>query len=114
MYKAPIFYNKGNRSNAYLVKEIMEATPQKLLIKIYDYAIVNCKKGNMVQTNNALSELINALRFDDEKAKNISTGLLKLYQFCQDEMRKKNHDIVFKILSDLREAWITIFNNTPN
>lgn len=113
MYQANTYTNKANKSNAYLAKEILEASPQKLLIKVYDFAIANCKAGNMVKTNNAINELINALRFDDPKAKEISIGLLRLYQFCQEQMRKGDHNIVYKILTELKEAWLKIFNENP-
>ncbi len=102
--------NKSTQLNPYLVKEILEASPQKLLIKIYDFAITHCQLGNMEKTNRALDELINSLNFEDEKAKEISIGLLRLYQFCQDQMRKHNTEIVLKILTDLKDAWLTIFN----
>jgi flagellar protein FliS len=104
------YNNRASQANSYLVKEILEATPQKLIIKIYDFAIANCQKHDMVRTNRALSELISALNFQDEKAREISIGLMRLYQFCQEEMRKKNYDIVYKILTELRETWLTIFN----
>lgn len=113
MYQPSMLYNKTNRANAYLAKEILESSPQKLLLKVYDFAIVNCKAGNMEKTNKALNELINALRFDDEKAKNVSIGLLKLYQFCQEQMRQGDTDIVYKILTELKEAWLTIFMENP-
>ena len=109
MYKSPSYLKPTNRANAYLVKEILDADPQKLLLKIYDFAIVNCQKGNLAKTNQALTELISALNFETDETKNISVGLLKLYQFCQDQMRQSNYNIVLKILTDLREAWITVF-----
>jgi flagellar protein FliS len=104
------YNNRASQVNPYLMKEILEASPQKLLIKIYDFAIMNCQKGDMVKTNKALSELINSLNFQDESCREISLGLLKLYKFCQEEMRKKNYEIVHKILSELRETWLKIFN----
>jgi flagellar protein FliS len=110
MYNTAYTFNRGNQVNQYLVKEIMEATPQQLLIKIYDFAIVNCQKHNLEKTNKAIQELINSLRFDLEEAKEISIGLLKLYQFCQESMRQKNYDVVYKILTELRETWLNIFN----
>ena len=109
MFQTSLSHNKTNRANAYLTKEILEASPQKLLLKVFDFAIANCKAGNMEKTNKALNELINALRYDDEKAKEISIGLLKLYQFCQEQMRKGDTEIVYQILTDLRETWNTIF-----
>lgn len=114
MYQTALQYqHKFNKANAYIVKEILESPQQKLLLKVYDFAIVNCKAGNMDKTNRALNELINALRFDDPKAKEVSIGLLKLYQFCQEQMRRGDKDIVYKILTDLKEAWVTIFKANP-
>ncbi|MBK7104466.1 MAG: flagellar protein FliS [Ignavibacteriae bacterium] len=101
--------NPNNRANAYLVNEILNASPQKLLLKVYDFAIAQCKNENLEKTNKALAELINALRFDNVEANEISMGLKRLYEFCQDQMRKKNYDIVFKILTELRETWIKAF-----
>lgn len=102
--------NKANQLNSYLVKEIMEATPQQLILKIYDFAIVNCQKKNIEKTNKAIQELINSLKFEGgDDVKQIAVGLLKLYQFCQEEVRKKEFDIVLKILTDLRDTWRSAF-----
>jgi flagellar protein FliS len=96
-------------ANAYLANEILNASPQKLLLKVYDFAIAQCKNKNLEKTNKALSELINALRFDDKDSYDIAIGLKQLYEFCQDQMRKKNYDIVVKILTELRETWSKAF-----
>ncbi|MDP3682599.1 MAG: flagellar protein FliS [Ignavibacteria bacterium] len=110
MQYSALAYNNQKRMNQYLVKEIMEATPQQLLIKVYDFAIANCNKHNMIKTNNAIQELINSLNFDTEPVKDISTGLLRLYLYCQDQMRKKNYEIVSTILVDLRATWLEAFS----
>jgi flagellar protein FliS len=102
--------NTQNRLNPYLIKEISEGTPQQIFIKIYDFAIVNCKKKDLIKTNTAIQELINALRFDDE-FREFSTGLYKLYLFCQEQMRKKNYGIVLTILTELRDSWINTINS---
>lgn len=110
MYQAGLSYNQQNKMNPYLIKEIMEATPQQLLIKVYDFAIVNCQRQNLIKTNKAIQELINTLRFDDESTKDLALGLYKLYQFCQEQMRQQNFEIVHKILVELRETWQKAFN----
>ncbi len=110
MYNMTLAKRNSNRINNYLVKEILESTPQQLLIKIYDFAILNCQRRNLAKTNSALQELINSLRWDSEEVAEISSGLNNLYQYCQDEMRNKNYDIVLKILTELRESWLTAFN----
>ncbi len=112
MNSTNIFNKNTNRKlNPYLVKEILEATPQKLIIKLYDFAILHCQKGDMIKTNKAIGELVRGLNFEDERAKEISAGLLSLYQFAQEQMRQKNYDIVLKILTELRDTWKTVFNS---
>ena len=103
--------SSSKKLNPYLVKEILEATPEKLILKLYDFAILHCQKGDMIKTNQAISELIRGLNFDDENVKEISVGLLSLYQFAQEQMRQKNYEIVLKILTELRDSWKTIFNS---
>jgi flagellar protein FliS len=101
---------RAKRVNAYLSKDILDASPQKLLIKVYDYAITNCRKNDMLKTNKALSELINSLNFENNETKEFSLGLMSLYQFCQDQMRKGKNEIVENILTELRTSWIDIFS----
>ncbi len=100
-----------NRANKYLINDILDASPQKLLIKIFDFAIAQSKNGNLEKTNKALMELISALRFDNEEVSQISIGLKKLYEFCQEQMRKQNYDIVVKILTELRQSWIAALSS---
>ena len=62
MYSSKFNNNKNSKLNPYFVKEILESNQQQLLIKIYDFAIINCQKHDLYKTNAALQELINALR----------------------------------------------------
>ena len=79
-------------------------------MKIYDFAIAQCKNKNLEKTNKALMTLITGLRFDDQESLEISIGLKRLYEFCQDQMRQQNYDIVEKILIELRATWLSAFN----
>jgi len=92
--------------NPYLLNNIMDATPAQLLLKVYDFAVVNCKKKDLSKTNAAIQTLIDALRFDGEEGvKEFSIGLLRLYQYCQEQMRKGNFEGVLLVLTELRESW---------
>jgi flagellar protein FliS len=105
-------FNTANQKiNQYLNNEILSATPEQLIMRIYDFAIVNCQKHNMIKTNDALQVLINALNFDNPAAKEISIGLFRLYQFCQDQMRKRKYEIVQKVLTELKESWEKALKN---
>ncbi|MDH7603913.1 MAG: flagellar protein FliS [Melioribacter sp.] len=108
MYTAQTLRNK---SNPYIFNQINNATPQELILKVYDFAILNCQKNDMLKTNDAIQVLINSLNFDDPAAKEISIGLLRLYQYCQEQMRKHNNQIVLKILTELRDTWVNALKN---
>ncbi len=105
------------KANAYFVKEIMDSLPHELLFKVYDFAITHCQKRDVEKTNRAISELINALNFEDQNTRELSTSLLQLYQFAQEQVRRGNFDMAMKILSGLRETWQelfdTLFNSVP-
>ena len=107
MYNARTLPVNNKRSNQYVTNDIMCAKPEELIMKIYDFAIVNSKKNNMIKTNEALQALINALNFDHPEAKEISANLLNIYLYCQDQMRKQKNDNVTKILTELRDTWRT-------
>jgi flagellar protein FliS len=108
----PALARKQNSGvNQYLVNDIMSSTQEKLLLKVYDYAITNCRLHNLEKTNKAIRQLISGLKFDDENSdvNNFSIGIYRLYMYCQDQMRKKNYEVVERILTELRESWTQTF-----
>ena len=109
MYQTSV--NQRNKLNPFLSNQILQSTPEQLFVKIYDYAIVHAEKKDMIKTNNAIQELISILNFQDESYRELSTNLLNLYHFCQEEARKQNFDIVKNILSELRDSWISVINS---
>ncbi|HRP92183.1 MAG TPA: flagellar protein FliS [Ignavibacteriaceae bacterium] len=104
MYQAAVL-NKS-KINPYLSNQILNASPEQLFIKVFDFAVVHSEKKDMIKTNNAIQELIGFLRFDDESYKDLAINLIKLYQFCQDQARKGNFEIVTTILTELRNSWL--------
>jgi len=109
MYQAAVLNKRS--VNLYLADQILNASPEQLLLKAYDYAVVHAEKKDMIKTNRALQVLIGFLRFDDESYIELSYRLLRLYQFCEDQSRKSNFEIVTKILSELRESWLQAVQN---
>jgi len=111
MMTSPYMNKQNNLADIYLTKEIMEATPQKLLLKVYDFTIQQAHQKDMLKTNKGLQVLIDSLTFEIPEAKEIAVGFLRLYQYCQDQARKRDFDIVVRILTDLRDAWRTMFRD---
>lgn len=100
------------KQNPYVVNEVLGATPEKLLLKVYDFAIVHCERKDISKANQAVQELINALNFNDEEAQPISNGLLRLYQFCQDQIRKQEFQTAKEILVQLKSTWVEAFSQS--
>ena len=97
----------SKRKNQYITNEIFGVSPEQLIMKVFNFALISCQKHDMIKTNEALQVLINALNFDHPEAKEISVGFFRIYSYCQDQMRKKNYEIVHKTLSELKETWET-------
>ncbi len=109
MYQAAVL-NKS-KLNPYLTNQILNASPEELFIKVFDFAVVSSEKKDLIKTNTAIQELINFLRFDDDSTKELAVNLIQLYQFCQEQARKRNFEIVTTILIELRESWIKAIEN---
>ncbi len=103
-------YKSTNMAGKYIKHEIENASQPELVLKIFDFAITSCKKGDMEKTNNAIGVLISALRFDREDLKKISVDLLRLYQFVQDKMREGDTDISLTILQTLKNTFKEVFD----
>lgn len=109
MYQAAV--QNRSKLNPYLANQILNATPEQLLIKVFDFAVVHSEKKDMIKTNSAIQELIGMLRFDDDSYKDLAINLIGLYQYCQGQARKNNYEIVTKILTELRESWLQAIQN---
>ena len=110
MYTAGSF-TQARKINQYLLNDLNTSGPEQLIMKVYDFAILNCNKKNMIKTNEALQVLINTLNFEESAAKEISIGLFRLYTYCQDQMRKQKYSEVLKILTELRNSWREALQN---
>lgn len=103
--------NSSQRANQYLINDIMSASPEELIMKVFSFAILQCQKKNMIKTNEAIQVLIDALNFDHPEAKKVSIGFFRIYRYLQEQMRQKNYDIVLKTLTELKETWETALKN---
>lgn len=89
-------------------EEILNATPDKLMIKVYDYVIGACNRKDRDKATTGLVQLIDSLNFDytDE-----ALGLLNLYRYCLKNLKEDGFDKVVDIMNQLKESWIEALNN---
>lgn len=109
-YKNPAL-NKHNQKNIhfYLENQILNAKPEELILKVYDFILVNMKAKNYSKANAGLVELIAALNFDYQE---ISLGFFRLYVYCQELIRKEKWDEAYSIIKELRDTWAKAFKLT--
>lgn len=104
MFESKSAIINGKKLQSYQRSQILGLDPVHLLLKVYDFTILNCKKNDVTKASKGLVELISALNFDYEE---ISLGLFRLYQYCMDKIKKGEFDEVVSILQNLRESWVS-------
>lgn len=99
-------YNSKRAYSGYKTNEITSLSPAQLILKLYDYIIVNARKKNYSNVSVGLTHLIAALNFD---YKDISIGFFRLYRYCQNQARNGNFVEVEKVVGELRSTWAQAF-----
>jgi flagellin-specific chaperone FliS len=93
-------------ANKYRSEQLLHLSPAEVIQKLYDVAIVSCKRGDWSLAHRALNELIVALNFDQ---KELSVGLFRLYDYCKVCIRNGNAGEAARVLEELRGAWAESF-----
>lgn len=97
----------GRGADQYQKNAILNASPEELILKLYDLIIVSIKKEDYRKANLALSELISSLNFD---YKEVSLGFFRLYRYCQDCLYKQKPEEPLRIIRELRDSWAQAFS----
>jgi len=100
------YFREKNAFGDYKKNEIMSLTPVQLILKLYDYVIVNCRRHDATKAIAGLTQLIAALNFD---YKEVALGFFKIYRYCQDRVRKEKFEEVAELIGELRSAWAQAF-----
>lgn len=91
----------------YQREQYLNLSPVEVIKKLYDVAILGCKKRDRVLANNAVTELIVGLNFEYQ---DISLGLYRLYQYVKYCLRQEKYDEAENVLSELRATWMQAFH----
>lgn len=79
----------------------MNASPLKLVVKMYDLVIQASYREEDQRVREILSGLIQGLNFDYEPA----GQLFEIYRYCQELSRKQRFAEIREILEPLRDTW---------
>lgn len=96
-----------NPQLVYQQQSVMDASPLKLVVKMYDLVIQASYREDDKKLRDLLSALIQGLNFDYEPA----GQLFEIYRYCQDLSRKGRFSEIREILEPLRDTWDEVANN---
>jgi flagellin-specific chaperone FliS len=91
----------------YKKEHYLNLQPVQVIEKLYDTAILGCKKNDSHLAQRAITELTVALNFDH---KEVSVGLFQLYQYCKTSIREGRHEEALSVLEELRAIWKEAFH----
>jgi flagellin-specific chaperone FliS len=91
----------------YQREQLLNLNPVEVIRKLYDIAIVSCKKGDGVMANKAINELIVALNFDYQ---DMSIGLFRLYDYSKRCVKASKYPDALVVLEELRATWVQAFH----
>jgi flagellin-specific chaperone FliS len=112
LHDAPVPLSAGlskqfnTAAHIYHREQFINLSPVEVVKKLYDTAILGCKKNNTVLAQNAITELVVGLNFDYQ---DISVGLYRLYQYTKYCIRNGNMNEAVRVLEELRTTWVKAF-----
>ena len=93
-------------ASTYRREQLLNLSPVEVIHKLYDVAILSCKKNDTVLAQRALNELIVGLNFE---AGDLAVSLYNLYDYCKRCIRSGKSDQAITVLEELRGAWAQAF-----
>ncbi len=94
-------YSRHHRR--YQEQAIQTATPEQLILKLYDLGIASCRNGDRSKLRAVLVELISSLNF--EAGGELANRLYAIYEFCLNESAMGDLEPIQDMLQGLRDAW---------
>lgn len=95
-------WNYRAANNQYLQQQAKTASPEKLILMLYDIGLRSCHNKDREKAAKVLVELITALNFD---YKEISLTFFDLYRFALDQVHNGRFDNAIMVFEGLRAVW---------
>ena len=87
---------------SYRTQQVMSASPERLVLMVYDHVLASCKARDVKKASSGLATLIDALDFDTG---DIAVGLFRLSRYVMEKVKKQEFDEAASIIRPLRDAW---------
>nr|BCX01160.1 MAG: hypothetical protein KatS3mg041_1206 [Bacteroidota bacterium] len=86
----------------YKQQEILSASPEELVLTLYDLGLQACARRDRDRLRLVLRELINSLNFDYEE---VARTFFELYMYCLHQTHNGHFEAVREVLAELRQQW---------
>lgn len=106
-YQQKFAQMQTQKQNPYLVQKVLSASPEQLILYIYDAAIVACARKDRVKAAQAMQELINALNFEERK---VATTFYNMYQYILKLIHQQDYDDAKSMIKEIRDTWAKAMN----
>ena len=93
-------------ARTYQREQLLNLSPVEVIYKLYDIAVISCKRNDTVLAQRALNELIVGLNFE---AGEVAINLYHLYDYCKRSIRQGRLDEAIAMLEELRTTWAEAF-----
>ena len=91
--------------NPYLVQQVKTASPEKLILMLYEIGMKSCKAQDNRKAVSVLTELIAALNFDHN---DIAMSFFELYRFALDEVHNHHYDNAYMVFEGMHDMWSNV------
>ncbi len=98
------YANPKKKKNPYLLQQIRGASPEKLILMLYDVGLKSCRARDKGKASKVFVELISALNFDYN---DVALKYFDLYRFALDGVNAGKYENAIMVLEGLRDVWET-------
>jgi flagellin-specific chaperone FliS len=89
-------------SNPYFVQQVKTASPEKLILMLYELGMKSCQAKDDQKAVKVLTELIAALNFDYQE---VAQSMFELYHYALNEVHKRNFANAFEVFEGMHDIW---------
>ena len=100
-------FKEDRKNNPYLVQKVMTASPEQLVVYVFDAALIACARRNKSKSIEAVQALISSIRFDHQ---DIATTFFNTYGSIINYIKKDDFPTAEKLLSEIKKTWKIAMN----
>lgn len=89
--------------NLYLTQKVMSASPEQLVVYIYDAAIAACGRQDKIKAIQAIHLLIKSLNFEERE---VALRFYQVYDTILEFLYRRNFERARELISEIRETWV--------